>query len=82
MLGLRKYAQSWFYIEYYIYTHILVLWIKGCQLFINCKCDATHNKSFGLVFSAINELRKRIVNMTYDIIFYFYRWLYNIVYSV
>ena len=59
MLGLVKYAQSSFYIEYSIYTHKLVLWIKGCQWFRNCMGDATNNKSFGSVLTAINEVRKR-----------------------
>ena len=43
MLGLVKFSQSGFYIEYSIYTHILVLRIKACQLFRNCMSDATDN---------------------------------------
>ena len=71
MLGLGKYAQSWFYIEYLIYTHVLVLWIKGCQLFRNCMSDENDNKSFGSGITYINEVQKHIVYMTYDIISFF-----------
>ena len=45
-------------------------------------CDATHKKSFGSELTAINEVRMRIVYMTYDIIIFFYRWLYDVVYDV
>ena len=39
----------------------------------------TYNKSFGLGLMAINEVHKRIVYMTHEIIFLlFYRWLYNV----
>ena len=38
--------------------------------------DATHNQSFGLGLTAMNEVRKRIVSMTYDIMFFFYQWLH------
>ena len=82
MLGLGKYAQSWFYIEYLIYTHISVLWINRCQLFINFVCIATHKKSYGLLLTGINELRKRLVYITYGIIIFFYIWLYYVVYNV
>ena len=73
MLGLGKYSQSWFYIEYSICTHVLVLWIKGCQFFRKCMSDVTGNKSFGLVLTAINELRKRIYYILDDIYFFFYQ---------
>ena len=39
---------------------------KGCQLFRNCMSDATDDKSFGLVLTAINEAHKRIVYITCD----------------
>ena len=39
---LGKESKSWFYIKYYIFTHILVLLIKSCQFFRNCVCDVTH----------------------------------------
>ena len=82
MLGIGKYAQRWFYIEYSIYTHKLVLQIKGYQLFINCMSDATNNKSFGLVLRASNEVCKRIYYIIDDIFVFFYQWLYDIVYGV
>ena len=44
--------------------------------------DANHNKSFGLGLTDINEVSKRIVYIIYDIIVFFYRWLYNIIYDV
>ena len=71
MLELGKCAQSWFYIEFSIYIHELVLWIKGCQLFRNCMSNMTDNKSFDLVLTAIIEVRKRIVYIIYDIIDFF-----------
>ena len=82
MLGLGEYAKSWFYIEYSIFTQKLVLWIKGCQLFRKCMSDATDNKSFGPVLTAINEVRKQIVYMTCVVIVSFYRWLHNILYDI
>ena len=45
------------------------------QFFINCMCDATHNKSFGLVSTAINEVRKRIYSIPDDIFGFFYQYL-------
>ena len=40
-------------------------------------CDATHNNSFGSGVTAINKVCKRIVYMNYDIIVFFYQWLYS-----
>ena len=74
MLGLGKYFQSWFYKQYLTYTNILVLWIKGCQLFRNCVCDATHKKSFGLGLTGINEVRKRTDDILDDIFVFFKYW--------
>ena len=79
MLGIYEYSQSLFYMEYSIYIPVLVLWIMGCPFFRNCIWDVTHNKSFGLGWTAINEVRKRIVYMTYDIIVFFLLWMYNVV---
>ena len=45
-------------------------------------CEATHNRSFGLGLTDINEVRKRIVYLTYNIIDFFYRYLYDKVYDV
>ena len=38
---------------------------------MNVICNATHNKSFGLRITSMNEVRKDIVYMTYDIIILF-----------
>ena len=35
MLGLGKEAQGKYYIQYLLYTHVLILLIKGCQFFRN-----------------------------------------------
>ena len=45
-------------------------------------CDATHDNSFGLVLTAINEVFKCIVYIVEDIIILFWRWLYDVVYDV
>ena len=37
-------------------------------MFRNCMSDGTNNKSFGSRLKAIDEVRTRIVYMTYDII--------------
>ena len=71
MLGLGKYVQIRFYIEYSINTHGLVLWMKGCKSFGNWMCDATHNESFGSVSTASNEAPK-IIYYTIDDIFFFF----------
>ena len=71
MFGLGKYAQSWFYKVYLIYAHILVLWMKGYQLFRNCMSDATVIKLFGSGLTTIHIVPKRTVYMTYDIFFPF-----------
>ena len=72
MLGIGKYAQSWFYIEYSIQSPILSLWINGCQLFKNFMRDATHNNSFGLGSAYTNEVRKHIYYSLDDIFVFFY----------
>ena len=82
MLELSKYYQSRLYIEYLIYTHIIVLGIKSCQFFRNCMCDSIHNMSFCLGLKVINEVHKHKVYMTYDITVFFYGWMYDVVYNV
>ena len=72
---LGKYAQIRLYIEYLIYIHILILWIKVCQFFRNCVCNATHNDSFGLWLTAINEVHRRVYYIIDDIFVFFYRSL-------
>ena len=67
MLGIGKCAQSWFYTEYSICTPTSILWIKGCQLFRNCRCNVTHYKSFGVGLTAINEVRNSIDYILEDI---------------
>ena len=73
MFGIGEYAENWFYTEYSMYTPVLSLWIKGCQLFRNYMWDATHNKSFGSVLKAINEVRKRIYYVLDNIFVFFCR---------
>ena len=60
MLGIGKYAHSWFYIEYLVCTNVLSLWIKGCQLLRKCMWDATHKMSFASGLKDSNEMRKCI----------------------
>ena len=40
-----------------MYTHLLILLIKVCQLFRNYMCDAPHNKPFGLGSIDVNEVK-------------------------
>ena len=70
MLGLVKYAQSWFYIEYLIYNHTVILWINGCQFFRIYMSNATDNNSFGSLLTAMNEVYKLIYYIVGDIYFY------------
>ena len=42
ILVLGKEAKVWYYIKYSIPNHVLVLLVKGCKLFRNFMCDATH----------------------------------------
>ena len=72
MLGIGKYAQIILYIEYAIYTCILILWIKGCQLFRKYLSDAANNKFFGSWLTDINEVRKRI-DYILDVVFFLFR---------
>ena len=44
---LGKVAQKYSYIEYWIYMHILVLWIKGCQLLRKFILNEAHHNPFG-----------------------------------
>ena len=73
MLGLGKYGKSLFYVEYPKYTHVLILWIKGCQFFRNCITDANNNNSFGLGLAAINEVRKHMVHILDNLFVFFYQ---------
>ena len=75
MLNSMLEIGSIFYIEYLIFTHILVLAIEGCQFFRNCMCDATHISSFGSGRTAINELHKCIYYIVDDIFAVLYRRL-------
>ena len=79
MLGIGKYAQNWFYMEYSIYTQILGLWIKGCHFFRNCMLYATRNKSFCLGLTSINEVRNQVDYIPDKIFVFFYQWSYNVV---
>ena len=75
MLWLCKYSQSRFYIEYSIYTHKLILWIRYCQFFRNYMCDATHNTSFGLGLITINEVHRQIYYNIDNILAFFHQYL-------
>ena len=77
MLELSEESKSLFYIKYLLYTHVLVLWIKGCKLFKNFICGVTKNKSFGWVIIAVNEICRLIIYILDKIFVLFYRWLYN-----
>ena len=54
-VGVGKEYQNKLYIKYSMYTHILLLLIKGCPFFRNLMFYATHYKSFGLGRTAFNE---------------------------
>ena len=45
-------------------------------------CDTTHNKSFGLGLTDINEMLKRIYYILDNIYILFYQWLYDVVYDI
>ena len=49
-------------------THTLILLLKGCQLFRNYICNATHHNPFGLVLTAVNEVCKHIFYILDNII--------------
>ena len=55
---------------------------KGYQMFRKCMSERTDNKSLCSGLTYINEVRKCIVYMTYDIFGVFYRWFYDIVYDI
>ena len=55
-----------------MYTNVLVLVIKGCQLFRKCVYDGTHNKSLYLVLTAVNEFHRHIFFIIDNIIFFTY----------
>ena len=57
---LGKETNTSFYIKYLINTQILILSIRGCQLLSNYICDATHNMSYGLVLTYVNQVRKHL----------------------
>ena len=61
-----------------MYTHILFLWTKGCQFFRNFMCDLTHQNSFGLGWTAVNEFRGRILYILDNIMIFLYRCIYDI----
>ena len=73
LFRIGKYDQSWFYIEYSIYTHVLVLYIEGCEFFRKCMSDATNNNSFGSVLTATNDVGKCIYYIIDGIYFFFYQ---------
>ena len=44
-----------------MYTHVVILLIENCQLFIIFVCDETHHNSFGSGLTYFNEVHKHIV---------------------
>ena len=51
-----------------LYTHVLVLWIKGCQLFRNEMCYVTNKNPFVSGITDVTEAHKRIVYIIENII--------------
>ena len=45
MSRVDKEAQSLSHMQYLMYTHVSILFIKGCQIFRNYMCDVTHHNS-------------------------------------
>ena len=62
-----------------IFIHILILWPNACQLFRNFMWNVNHHNTFGLGWTAVNEVHKRIVVLVDDIFFSFLRCIYDIV---
>ena len=52
-----------------MYTHVLILWIKGYQLFRNYMWDMNHHNPFGSVLISFNKVIRIIVFKLYNIIF-------------
>ena len=48
-----------------MYTYVLILRIKVCQLFRNYICGVTHNNPFGLWLTTVNEAAGIIHNKKY-----------------
>ena len=72
-VGVRPRSQKLIWHKYSIYTHVLILWIKGCQLSRYFKCDVTHQKYFGLGWTALDKVRKHIFYIIDDIIILLWR---------
>ena len=53
----------------FIYTHLLVLCIKGCQFLRKHICDVTHHESFGSGWTAFNAVCTHIVYIFDDVFF-------------
>ena len=61
-----------------MYTHVLILRIKGYRFSRNLMCDATHHKSFGLGLTAFNGVHRHIVYILDGIFILLYKCIYNI----
>ena len=61
-----------------MYTHVSILWVKGCQLFRNFLWYVIHHKTFGLVLKVFNEEHKHITFIIDDIYILFYHCFYDI----
>ena len=78
MLGLGKEAKIWYNIKYLMFTHILILWIKGSQFFRNIICDVINHSSFGSWWRSLDESLKLIVYILNNIIIFLLRCIYDI----
>ena len=61
-----------------MYTHKLILCIKGWKLLRNYMCHVTHHKSYGLVLTDAIELLNCIAYILVHIIIFLLRWFYDI----
>ena len=66
---LDKNAESWFFVEYSILSHVLILWIEGSKCFRKIFCGITHHKSYDLVLKYYIEISKSIVYILWNPLF-------------
>ena len=78
MLGLGKEVKGFFFIQYLLYTHVLILYIKVSKLFRKIICGVMHHKSYGLVLTAAIEVRKHVPYILDNIIIFPLQWFYDI----
>ena len=61
-----------------MYTHILILLIKVCQLLRKYICGVTRHKTFGFGLTVVNEVCRHKVFILGNTIVLFYWFLYDI----